>query len=115
MLLKFKDFTIDTKFFKDIVYVRDFDLVSFTTDDFWAHQPITLNLCFENAEKARDFYFRFQNECGAYNLMDKVDFSDVQCTWPVELADRLDQYNSRFQGRKGKKLLEDRESKCCWG
>lgn len=53
MKIQFRDFIIDTELFEAPVYVRDFDLIAFTTRSGLMEQQLTMNLCFESPETAR--------------------------------------------------------------
>lgn len=92
MTIKFRDFNIDTAMFDRPVYIRDFDLIAFTTADGLLEQRLTLNLCFDSTEAARRTFFTIHRNMA--NGTRSLDLSDTACTWPKTLARTLDSYVS---------------------
>lgn len=92
MIIKFRDFNIDTDMFDRPSYVRDFDLIAFTTAEGLIEQRITLNLCFDSTEAARKTFFTIHRNMA--NGTRRLDLSDTVCTWPKTLARTLESYVS---------------------
>lgn len=90
MKIQFRDFIIDTELFEAPVYVRDFDLIAFTTRSGLMEQQLTLNLCFEAPEAARKTFFSIRNSID--NNVRRLDLTESPCTWPKNLAKMLDSY-----------------------
>lgn len=105
MKLIFKDFVIDTKFYDFPVYVRDFDLLAFTTLDLKDGQQVTLNLCFDTPEEARSAYFRIRESLLRGTHHGKVDCQDITCSWPARLAGLVEKYNASMVRRRDELLM----------
>ena len=92
MTIRFRDINIDTKMFERPTYVRDFDLIAFTTTEGMLEQQLTLNLCFDSPEAARKAFFCIHRNLA--NGTRTLDMSDTVCTWPKTLARTLESYVS---------------------
>lgn len=90
MKLIFREFTIQTETFDEILYLKDFDLLAFTYKPKWdAEQthPVVLNLCFSNGVDARNVYRQYLQGRG---VRDELNFKEYECSWPTDLAMRIE-------------------------
>ena len=90
MTIKFRDFTINTDLFESPSYIRDFDLIAFTTAEGLLEQRLTLNLCFDSMEAARTTFFTIRRNL--LNGTRMLDLSGTACSWPRNLAHILESY-----------------------
>ena len=90
MIIRFNDFTLDTALFEEPVYVRDFDMIAWTTRKDLVFQPVTLYLQLETTESARETAAVIMN--GLRNGASRLDLAGTACEWPKKMARRLYHY-----------------------
>ena len=75
----------------DAVFLHDtFGVISFRVKDEIEEKSLQLPLIFDNGRDAREAYKRILQ--GRNASSGSVSISDFDCTWPIETAQKIEQY-----------------------
>lgn len=90
MKILLKHTTIDFNCFHAAVLHETFGVISFCVKDEIDERCLQLPLCFDNGRSAREAYIRIIQ--GRNNSAASVSISDIDCFWPMQLAQKVEQY-----------------------
>ena len=88
ILLKYA--TIDYSLFHAVVLHETFGVISFCVKDEIDDRCLQIPLCFDNGRSAKEAYRRILQ--GRNNHETSVSICDIDCTWPLQLYEKLEQY-----------------------
>lgn len=90
MKILLKHATIDYRLFHAAVLHDTFGVISFCVKDEIDDRCLQIPLCFDNGKSAREAYIRILQ--GRNSQAASVSISDIDCRWPWELAQKIEQY-----------------------
>jgi len=90
MKILLKHTSIDFSLFHAAVLHETFSVISFCVKDDIDDRCLQIPLCFRNGNDAREAYKRILQ--GRNNFATNISISEFDCSWPMELAQKIEQY-----------------------